>query len=297
MNQPVPGQARQLHEGWLASHRWLLLRRVSQLVVLGIFLLGPLTGYWLVKGNLASSLTLDVLPLTDPYVLLQTLMTGHVAEAAAFVGAAIVLAFYLLVGGRVYCSWVCPVNLITDAAEWLRRRLEIKANRVRMSRETRYWVLGLTLLLAAVTGAIVWELVNPVSLLFRGVLFGIGAAWLIILAIFLFDLLLSQRGWCRHLCPVGAFYGLLGRFSLLRVAAMQREQCDDCMDCFAVCPESQVIKPALKGDAQTSPVILAGACTNCARCIDVCDKQVFQFATRFSKKPMTNDIHQMEVMP
>ncbi|MEF9605136.1 4Fe-4S binding protein, partial [Paracoccus sp. PXZ] len=25
---------------------------------------------------------------------------------------------------------------------------------------------------------------------------------------------LSRRCWCSHLCPVGAFYGLLGRFSL-----------------------------------------------------------------------------------
>jgi ferredoxin-type protein NapG len=37
-------------------------------------------------------------------------------------GCAIVVVFYALVGGRVFCSWVCPVNVVTDAAAWLRRR-------------------------------------------------------------------------------------------------------------------------------------------------------------------------------
>jgi ferredoxin-type protein NapH len=53
------------------------------------------------------------------------------------------------------------------------------------------------------------------------------------------------------------------------------------MDCFAVCPEPQVIRPALKGEAKgVGPVILAPACTNCGRCIDVCAKDVFRFGLR-----------------
>src|SRR3546814_8096019 len=33
-----------------------------------------------------------------------------------------------------------------------------------------------------------------------------------------------------HVCPVGAFYGLLGKRALLRVNASGRAACDDCMD-------------------------------------------------------------------
>ncbi len=61
------------------------------------------------------------------------------------------------------------------------------------------------------TGTIVWEFVNPVSMLHRGLLFGVGLAWLVVLAVFLFDLLVAPRGWCGHVCPVGAFYGLIGK--------------------------------------------------------------------------------------
>ncbi|MBI2314014.1 MAG: quinol dehydrogenase ferredoxin subunit NapH [Betaproteobacteria bacterium] len=271
-------------KGWPGAHKWLLLRRLSQISIFALFLAGPLAGYWIVKGNLAYSLTLDTLHLADPYVLLQSLLAGHKPERAALIGGLTVLAFYFLAGGRVYCSWVCPVNLVTDAAAWLREKLGIRGG-ASISRKTRYWMLVLTLALAAATGTLAWELVNPVSMLHRGIIFGIGAAWVMVLAVFLFDLFVSHRGWCGHLCPMGAFYSAVGYFSPLRVSAARRAQCNDCMDCFAVCPEPQVIRPALKGEQQgIGPVILPGACTNCGRCIDVCSKDVFSFAPRFAHR-------------
>jgi len=270
-------------KGWLASHKWLILRRTSQLAILALFLVGPLAGLWIVKGNLAYSLTLNTLPLADPYVLLQSLLAGHIPEKMALIGVAIVLAFYFLVGGRVYCSWVCPVNMVTDAAAWLRGRFNIKGG-AHISRKLRYWVLGMTLAVAAVTGTIAWELINPVSMLHRGLIFGIGMTWAIVLAVFLLDLFVSANAWCGHVCPVGAFYSLLGKWSPLRVSAAKREACNDCMDCFAVCPEPQVIRPALKGAKQNvGPVILSPNCTNCGRCIDVCSKDVFRFGLRSAK--------------
>ena len=277
-----PGQTAIADKGWLAAHKWLVIRRISQLSILLLFMLGPWFGVWIVKGNLVSSLTLGVLPLTDPYVLLQSLFAGQTIYKTAVIGAMIVLIFYLLVSGRVYCSWVCPVNMVTDAAAWLRQRFNIKGG-ARLSRSARYWMLGMTLIMALLTGTIVWELLNPVSMFHRALIFGIGLAWVMILAVFIFDLLIARMGWCGHLCPVGAFYSLLATHSIIRVSAAKREACDDCMDCFAICPEQQVIRPALKGAEQNiGPVILSPNCTNCGRCIDVCAKNVFRFSTRFS---------------
>ena len=53
------------------------------------------------------------------------------------------------------------------------------------------------------------------------------------------------------------------------------------MDCFAVCPENQVISPALRGKPGETPLILSPDCTNCGRCIDVCSVDVFAFTHRF----------------
>jgi len=277
-------------KGGLRANKWLLLRRFSQFGILALFLVGPLAGIWIVKGNLNYSHTLDFLPLTDPYVALQAAMTGHFPEKLGWIGVAIVVAFYLLVGGRAYCSWVCPVNPVTDAAGWLRDRLGIKGS-AHLSRNTRYWILGMTLAGSAATGVVLWELINPVSMLHRGLIFGLGAAWTVVVAVFLFDLFVMSRGWCGRLCPVGAFYSLLGRWSPVRVSAPQRSACNDCMDCFEVCPEPQVIRPALKGEEKgVGPVILAANCTNCGRCIDVCSKEVFSFGLRFNNPPSTKPL-------
>ena len=247
--KPGAGAEAMAVKGWWPGHKWLLARRTAQLSFLGLFLLGPWAGIWIVKGDLASSRTLDILELTDPYVALQSLAAGHVPEMTAIVGALIVAAVYVLVGGRVYCSWVCPVNIVTDAAHWLRQRLNLDKGWP-PTRHMRLWLLATTFAVSAVTGTIAWEFVNPVSLLYRGLIFGMGLAWTVVGAVFLFDLLVSRRGWCGHLCPVGAFYGLLGAASVVRVSAWNRRACNDCMDCFAVCPEPQVIAPALKGEAK-----------------------------------------------
>lgn len=283
MSRARPGTDAVAAKGWLRAHRWLILRRLSQFGILALFLLGPLAGIWIVKGNLNYSYTLGLLPLTDPYVALQSLAAGHLPETLGLAGVGIALTCYFLVGGRVYCSWVCPVNVVTDAAGWLRDRLGIKGS-VHLSRSTRYWILAMTLAGSALSGVVLWELINPVSMLHRGLIFGLGAAWTVVAAVFLFDVFVMSRGWCGRLCPVGAFYSLVGRWSPVRVSAVRRTACNDCMDCFDVCPEPQVIRPALKGEGQgIGPVILAPNCTNCGRCIDVCAQDVFTYGLRFSK--------------
>ena len=134
------------------------------------------------------------------------------------------------------------------------------------------------------TGSIAWEFVNPVTMLHRGLVFGLGFAWTTVLAVFVFDLVVSRRGWCGHICPVGTFYGLLGAGAVLRVSATRRAECDDCLDCFAVCPEPHVITPALRGSDGSTPLILSGDCTNCGRCIDVCAPSVYEFTHRFDQR-------------
>jgi len=267
-------------QGRLRAHRWLIARRLSQVGVLALFLLGPVTGVWIVEGNLSASMTLDMLPLTDPFLLLQSVLSGSLPVTSGVIGALIVLVFYALVGGRVFCSWVCPINPVTDTAAWLRRRLDLHGNSA-LSRNLRYWLLGLALLFPLLTGVIAWEYINPVSMLHRGLIFGMGSAWMVVGALFLFDLFIARHGWCGRLCPMGAFYGLIGSGSILRISAAARDRCDNCMDCFEICPEPQVIKPALKGAAESvGPVILDLNCTNCGRCIEICPENVFRFGIR-----------------
>lgn len=263
----------------LGRNRWLLVRRASQLLILLSFLLGPWAGLWLVRGTLASSEWFGVVGLTDPFVALQTLLARQAIGIGAVVGVAIVGAFYLLVGGRSYCAWVCPINPVTDLAAWLRTKLWLPTllRGAKPDRRLRYAILAIACLMSALLGAVAWETVNPITLLQRALIFGLAGGYGVALAVFLFDLLVLPRGWCGHLCPVGAFYGVLGSVSPTHVSATNRDACTHCGDCFKACPEPQVIAPALYGAAQgRSPAIRSADCLRCARCIDVCDSDVFE---------------------
>jgi ferredoxin-type protein NapH len=262
-----------------ARNKWLILRRLTQLLILGLFLIGPWFGIWFIKGTLTSSLILDTVPLIDPLVTLQLLVTVGSLTATTLIGTAIVVIFYIIIGGRVFCSWACPINPITDTAHWLRNHFTLKGS-VKLPRNLRYWVLAMIMAVAAITGTVAWEFVNPVSLLHRGLFFGIGLGWTVIVGIFFFDLLFAERGWCTHLCPMGSLYALIGYVSPLRIHS-KPDQCDDCGICYFVCPEPHVIPSSLKKDTSRNYITNA-ECTNCGRCIDRCPQAVFSFGLKTS---------------
>lgn len=311
----------------MKRYKWLILRRISQALILALFLTGtyfevkieqktsetaealnllPVTGLtpglapplpapeetsqpsgpaWsaadIVEGSLNSADILDIVALTDPFVFLQGFFASgwDLLETTAAAGAAIVLLFYFIVGGRVYCAWVCPVNPVTDLAHWLRIRMGIKRRKKALTGNERYLFLALVLVLSFWTGAIAFEFMNPVSMLHRGLLYGMGLGWVILAVIFLYDLFIMPRGWCSHWCPIGGFYSLVGRFSLLRVR-FHSEKCDQCGDCFPVCPEPRVLKPSISDGVER---VLSGKCSNCGNCIDVCHTDALDFGTRFYK--------------
>ncbi|CAK4074430.1 quinol dehydrogenase ferredoxin subunit NapH [Vibrio sp. 16] len=264
--------------GWWQAHRFLLLRRLCQLTIVALFMAGPTLG--LLKGNLSSSNLFDVIPMSDPLIVLQTLAAGHLPEITALMGVAIVVIFYALISPRAFCGWVCPMNMVTDLAAFLRRKLNIKTS-YRWSPQLRYWLIPVLLIGSAVSGSVLWAWIDPVAALHRGLVFGFGASWVLVGLVFVLDLLLVEHGWCGRLCPLGATYGVIGRKSLLRVAAVRREDCTKCMDCYYVCPEPDVLRQPLKeGDKR----VLDQNCISCGRCIDVCAEKVFEFQNRITVK-------------
>ncbi|MCR9931136.1 quinol dehydrogenase ferredoxin subunit NapH [Vibrio antiquarius] len=264
--------------GWWRAHRFLILRRLCQLTIIALFMAGPTLG--VLTGNLSSSMLLDTVPLSDPLILLQALATGHVPEFNALLGVVIVVVFYAILAPRAFCAWVCPLNVVTGLAAWLRRKLNIKAS-YRWSPTIRYWLIPVLMLGSALSGAILWTWLDPVAALHRGLVFGMGAGWVLIALVFVLDLLLVEHGWCGHLCPLGATYGVIGRKSLLRVTAVRREDCTKCMDCFYVCPEPEVLRQPLKeGDRR----VMDQNCISCGRCLDVCPEHVFEFKNRLTVK-------------
>jgi len=129
----------------------------------------------------------------------------------ALVGAVIIVLFYGIIGGRAFCSWVCPVNMITDLANWLRRALYLDKieRKVWASRNIRYYMLVLALIVSFISGLAAFEIVSPITIMNRGVIFGFGAGVGLLVSIFLFDLFVLKNGWCGHICPLGGVHALV----------------------------------------------------------------------------------------
>jgi len=260
------------------NYRYLFFRRVVQISLLVLYFGANAWGWKMLQGNLSSSTILGIIPMSDPFAALQMLAAGAIMATNLLVGVAVVVVFYFLIGGRAFCSWVCPINMITDLANFSREKLGInKVQGIKQpaSRKIRYWVLALSLIISALMGVTAFEFVSPISMVHRGIVFGLGFGWAAMLIIFLFDLFVLKNGWCGHICPLGGFYSLLGKFSLIRVQHYE-ENCTLCMKCKKVCPENQVLHMIGK---ESLPV-LSGECTNCARCIEVCDDDALGFSIR-----------------
>ncbi len=264
------------------KYRFLILRRISQIALLVLYVGGNYWGWKVLQGNLSSSSLLGKIPLADPYAVLQIFSTGAIVAADAIIGAVIITLFYALIGGRAFCSYVCPVNMVTDLANYLRRKWKLDKFEKKWwaSRNIRYWVMGLSFVLSFLLGTAAFELVSPISITHRGIIFGMGFGWAAILAIFLFDLFILKNGWCGHICPLGGFYSLVGRYNLFRVRHNQ-PNCTLCMKCKEVCPEKEVLYMIGK----KSQIVDMGECTLCGRCVEVCDDDALYFSIRdFAKK-------------
>ncbi len=265
-----------------SNFKYLIFRRVLQIGLLFLYFAGNYWGWKILQGDISNSLLFNKIPLSDPFAVLQMFAAGASVGATALIGAGLIVLIYGIIGGRAFCSWVCPVNMVTDLAAWIRRKLYIDKieRKVWISRNLRYYMIIIALIVSAITGLTAFEIISPITILNRGVIFGFGAGVGFLVAIFLFDLFVVKNGWCGHICPLGGVHSIIGKYALLSVYH-NSDNCTLCMKCKEVCPEVQVLNMIGK----RSEIVSQIECTNCGRCIDVCDDNALEFSiTKLAKK-------------
>jgi len=263
----------------MIKNKYLILRRITQMLVLFLYFGANAYGWKILVGNLSFSKLFDKIPLTDPYAFLQMLFAGAVISTDMIIGVIIITLFYGLIGGRAFCSWVCPVNMITDLAAFVRRKTNHEKDNIVSAvkiKKFRYYFAALLLIVSFIVGAAAFEFISPIGIFTRGVAFSLGFGWVWLLTIFLFDAFILKNGWCGHICPLGATYSLIGAKSLIRVYHT-KENCTNCGNCLEICPENQVLSPVIN---KKSDYINGIECTNCGRCIEVCNDNALKFSIR-----------------
>jgi len=93
----------------------------------------------------------------------------------------------------------------------------------------------------------------------------------------------TPRFWCRYVCPLGGFFGLLGKVSLIHCEVST--ECSLCGSCFSTCPT---------GAIQTNQQVFCdpGECTMCMACAAECPGGAITYpakSSRFLQQPYDVD--------
>lgn len=258
----------------MKKYRFLIFRRVIQIAILATFAICASNSYRIFEGNLSQSTIFYAVPMSDLLSIAQIFFAGGAIATEAFLGFLVVLFIYGVFLGRGYCAFVCPMNIVTDFANFIRRIFSQNnaSKKLNVARKAKYGVLILSLILSFILATPAFDLISPISMLHRGIIFGMGFGIFGILCVFLFDLFFVKNGFCGYICPLGAVYGLVGKFSLLKIAH-NHEKCTKCDKCIIICPESQVLD--LIGTK--SGTVNGVDCIKCGRCVEVCEDNALKF--------------------
>ncbi len=272
--------------------RITIVRRITQTFFLILFLwfcicATPGKSFWQLGGW-----PVNWFLQLDPLIASGTILTTRTLYAGLL--WAVLTVALTAIFGRFFCGWVCPfgtlhhlVGRLGSRGRSVRERIAL--NRYRESQKVKYYVL--LVLLAAASGSFLFKLdgiassslmtglLDPIPLVYRSVNFLIlpladsslravtaaqrhyeGAG--LLAALFVGALLLNlaiPRFYCRFLCPLGALYGVLGRFALWRPG----KKCGECSGC-GLC------NTGCEGACDPAGTIRTSECVLCFNCLDTC---------------------------
>ena len=245
---------------------------------LHVWQLGQGTSPWLVRPDVVDGF----LPIAGGLGLRAWLGQGLVdPHHPAATITVLVLSLSALLLGRAFCAWFCPLGVVGEWLHGLRNRLlpgEWTPPRWLdwLLRAQKFLVLGFLLfiiLLAVPAAALPGYLASPyhqAADMKMGAFFfnlslvsGLCLGWVLLLTA------TFRQGFCRYLCPYGAWLGLLGLLTPLRIrrdpVRCLRSSGHDCDKCSRACPSRIQVHQLI--------AVRSLECTSCLSCVAACPRR------------------------
>lgn len=178
-----------------------------------------------------------------------------------------------LLYGRVYCGYLCPQTIFSEAAQgWERAITRLVTKKLiswpvarRRILERVVSILGLAAGSVFLAFIFISYFVEPRDLLSRLAALDIqsagGIAGAVVTLITFLDFAFIRQTFCTTACPYGYLQGMLvDKQSLLVEYRDPNHACIECKKCVRVCP--------MDIDIRDSPFQLE--CTHCGECVDAC---------------------------
>ena len=183
--------------------------------------------------------------------------------------------FLLLVGlffGRAVCGFLCPFGLLQ---EWLNKIPSPKKKLPRRFSAAKYFVLIIFVLMLPAASQFgepsFCKYICPAGTLeaglplivaheeYRALPGKLFALKIFVLIGVIVASVVVHRFFCRVLCPLGAIYGLLNKYSFYRLK-FAADKCVACGHCKKVCPI----------ELDPTKEFNSAECVRCRRCVEIC---------------------------
>ena len=217
-----------------------------------------------------------------------------VVGASKFRFSYYISGFLILIGvllGRFVCGFLCPFGWLQDLLHKIPGK-KFSTMKLKPLRWIKYIVLlfAVILLPAFLVNDVgmsdpifckyicpqgVLEGAIPLAIVNEGIRQALGALFtrkLIILLVIVVLSILFYRPFCKWICPLGAFYALMNKVSLLGIQVDDR-RCISCGKCARVC----------KMDVDITKTPDHTECIRCGKCIKECPAEALRFRYGFSK--------------
>jgi len=258
----------------------VLIRRFSQIFFLSLFI-------YMLWATAHTAVFFKIDPLVSPFTIPVLAMLA-----------------LTLIAGRFFCGWVCPLGAVIDACgikaknrdlnfrqikyyilalivisaflgiqiKWIFDPIVITARFISLNFIPSVTLVLDELLISLIKGLNFYQPLYDFYRLLKHSMLGVKIYYFphsfVTLGFFVLicaTVFITKRFWCRFLCPLGAIYALIARFSILR---RHVDKCLHCMKCNISCRMS-----AIKEDSSYRQE----ECILCMDCVYECPDRATKF--------------------